>query len=62
MKFSDLTPTQQADYKWGYVSLYGFEWECRWKFYSEDTIEFYSDFGDWTCQYTHYKSLTTVGE
>lgn len=43
ISFKDLTPAQQEEYRRGIVKLYGFEWECYWRYVSEDTIEIYSE-------------------
>lgn len=56
--WKDLSVEEQSEYTWGMVSLHGFEWECYWKFESDDWVEIYSEYSGYDGpQYTSEKSL-----
>ena len=60
ISWRDLTPDQQSDYGEGVVELYGFTWDCYYKFVSEDLIEIYCEMDGYIgASYTHYKSLVS---
>lgn len=60
-KWSDLTPDEQSDYQEGEVELYGFVWECYYKFVTEGMIQvYYIDHSYEGPCYTSLMSLITT--
>lgn len=58
--WKDLTTEEQSDYSEGVVELYGFKWDCYYKFVTGDTVEVYSEQSGWSPSLTSHKSLVVL--